>query len=337
MKIVIDDKIPYIKNVFEPFAEVVYVAGASMTADMVKDADALIVRTRTQCNAELLKGSKVKFIATATIGYDHIDRNYCSENNIVWKNAPGCNADAVVQYVFAAISQLVGDNYKDVTLGVVGVGNVGSRVANFAEKLGMNVLRNDPPRAEKEGANDFVSIEEIQKQADIITFHTPLICGGYYPTYHLLNDYFIKSLEKQPIIINAARGEVTESTTLLCAKAENKISGLVLDCWEGEPNLNLELLAKADIATPHIAGYSMEGKANATAMVVQAVSRFFCLELNDWKVDLSKNPNEKLVDLPLIEQVSNSYDIMADDAAMRQQPERFEALRGSYDYRRQPA
>ncbi len=336
MKIIIDKKIPYIKGVFESNAKVVYALASKIDAAMVKDADVLIVRTRTKCDADLLQGSSVKFIATATIGYDHIDTDFCDENGIVWTNAPGCNADAVVQYVFAAIYQLLGEKCLDMTLGVVGVGNVGSRVANFAEKLGMKVLRNDPPRAEIEGADSFVSMEEIQKQADIITFHTPLTREGAYPTFHLLNDDFINSLEKQPIIINAARGEVTDSEALLNAIDNDAISNLVLDCWENEPNINEELMAEADIATPHIAGYSMEGKANATAMAVQSVSEFFDLDLNDWRVELPENRNVKFSNKPLLEQIEYSYDIAEDDFKLRNNPSYFEYLRGKYDYRRQP-
>ncbi len=336
MKIIIDDKIPYIQGVFENFAEVLYVPGKATTAAMARDADALITRTRTQCNADLLCGSHVKMIATATIGYDHIDRDFCADNNIKWQNAPGCNADAVVQYVFAALGELLGNDLSGKVLGVVGVGNVGSRVANFAERLGMTVLRNDPPRVENEGPEGFVSLAEVQQKADIITFHTPLTRDGKYPTYHLCDQEFVAALAQKVLIINAARGEVTDSEALLDGKKNARLSHLVIDCWENEPRLNARLLEQADIATFHIAGYSMEGKANATTMAVQALNQFFQLGLDGWKVELPENPNAADAHLPLMEQVRRSYAIMDDDAALRAATDKFEQLRGAYNYRRQP-
>jgi len=336
MKFIIDNKIPFIHGVLEPYAEVVYAPGAATDAALVKDADAIISRTRTKCNADLLSGSTVKMIATATIGYDHIDRDYCERHHILWENAPGCNADAVVQYVFTALGRLLGQHLEGLTLGVVGVGNVGSRVANFAERLGMQVLRNDPPRAEVEGEEGFVSLQELQQKADIITFHTPLTHSGKYPTYHLCDADFLAGLSKKVCLINAARGEVCDSSALLTAKKNAQLSHLVIDCWENEPEINTELLAHTDIGSFHIAGYSMEGKANATTMAVQAISRFFDLGLDQWKVILPPNPHKDLAHLPPMEQLLQSYDIMVDDKALREHPEHFEQLRGNYNYRRQP-
>ena len=336
MKIVIDDKIPFVSGVFEPLAEVIYAPGQDIDAAMVKDADALMVRTRTWCNADLLQGSQVKMIATATIGYDHIDRNYCDKHNIQWVNAPGCNAYAVVQYVFVALITLAereGVNLQDKTLGIVGVGNVGRRIAHFAKKLGMNVLLNDPPREESEGKGDFVSLDTIQHEADIITFHTPLIQEGRYPTYHLCDEHFLRHLERRPILVNAARGEVTDSLALLSVR--NAYRALVIDCWEHEPNINLDLLAQADLATFHIAGYSLEGKANAAEASVQAISRFFDLGLNQWGIDLPENKLSEDQD-ELLQVVAKSYAIEEDDKVFRTDPSRFEYLRGAYHYRREP-
>ncbi|MDX1284375.1 MAG: NAD(P)-dependent oxidoreductase, partial [Draconibacterium sp.] len=181
MKIIIDDKIPYIKGAFENLAEVVYLPGKETTPEVVKDADAIITRTRTICNQELLEGSKVKFIATATIGFDHIDTDYCKQAGIEWTNAPGCNAESVNQYIASALfswSMRKRIDLAGLTIGVVGVGNVGSRVAKTCEILGMKVLLNDPPRERAEGPEQFVSLETIQKEADIITLHVPLNLEG---------------------------------------------------------------------------------------------------------------------------------------------------------------
>lgn len=336
MKIIIDNKIPFIEGVFEPLADVVYAPGADFDAAMAKDTDALITRTRTQCNAETLVGSKVKFIATATIGYDHIDTEFCAHNDIQWKNAPGCNADAVVQYVFAALGELLGDTLSGKTLGVVGVGNVGSRVASFAERLGMHVLRNDPPRQDAEGDEGFASLEEVMQQSDIITFHTPLTQEVKYPTYHLCDETFLSGLSKKAVIINASRGGVCSSVALLAAKKASQISHLVLDCWENEPAIDMNLFPFADIATFHIAGYSLEGKANATSMAIQAVSRFFDLGFDDYRVALPKNESQCGNEKTLLGEVVCSYPIMNDDKAFRAAPDQFENLRGSYQFRRQP-
>ena len=205
MKIIIDDKIPYIKGVLEPFAEVVYLPGNKTTNEVVKNADALITRTRTVCNSQLLKDSSAKFIATATIGYDHIDTDYCAQAGIEWTNAPGCNAESVNQYIASALfswSIRLRKDLAGMTIGIVGVGNVGSRVAKTCEILGMKVLLNDPPRERVEGSGKFVSLKAIQQEADIITFHVPLNMSGKDKTYHLGNEAFFQNLGKQALIIN---------------------------------------------------------------------------------------------------------------------------------------
>ncbi len=337
MKIVIDDKIPFVQGVFEPFAEVVYAPGSEINADMVKGADALMVRTRTMCDAALLQGSNVKMIATATIGFDHIDTAYCASQGIEWVNAPGCNAYAVVQYVFAALAELTikeGVDISSKTLGIVGVGNVGKRLAAFAQKIGMKVLLNDPPRAKQEGDAGFVSLQTIQEEADIITFHTPLNRDGEFPTYHLCDEVFISQLKRHPILINAARGEIVDNLSLV--KYHASLKALVIDCWENEPNINLDLLNIVDIATFHIAGYSMEGKANAAIASVRAISRFLNLQLNDWSVTLPEKDVNDVTSLSMLETVHHSYDVKQDDAAFRMHPEHFEQLRGAYSYRREP-
>ncbi len=347
MKIIIDDKIPYIKGAFESVAEVVYLAGNKTTPEVAKDADAIVTRTRTICNENLLAGSAVKFIATATIGFDHIDTEYCASTGIEWTNAPGCNSRSVEQYIASTLMVLAENKnlqLKDLCIGVVGVGNVGAKVANFCEVLGMKVLRNDPPRQRAEGGTAFVSLEEIKEQADFITLHVPLIMKGEEATFHLGNDSFFSSLKKKPIIINSCRGEVIETNAVKAALKSGQLSGFVCDCWENEPNIDLELLALTTIATPHIAGYSKDGKATGTLMSVKAISDFFGLGLNDWQpngVELPSNPIIDIDGLGLSEQailsqaILHTYDIRKDDDFFRLNTENFEQQRGDYPTRRE--
>jgi erythronate-4-phosphate dehydrogenase len=340
VKFIIDDKIPYIKGALEPYSEVVYLPGDKISKQDVQDADGLIIRTRTLCNAALLEGSHVRFIATATIGYDHIDTAFCQEQGIAWTNAAGCNAQSVAEYIASAVVALslkYKFDLKSKTIGIVGVGNVGRRVAALSGILGMKVLLNDPPREEREGKNNFVSLKQIKEEADIITFHTPLTKEGKYPTYHIVDDSFFSDLNKKPVIINSARGEIIDTAALKNAIAEGKLSGAVIDCWENEPEIDLDLLEKVDIGTPHIAGYSADGKANATSMSVQAVSRFFHLGLDDWRVGSLPMPESPVVDMgeeDVSKVILRSYDILQDDARLRSDPALFEELRGNYPVRR---
>lgn len=253
MKFVVDDKIPYLKGILEPFGAVLYLPGHLTTRAIVHDADVIITRTRTICNEALLKGSSVKFIATATIGYDHIDTSYCDQAGIQWTNAPGCNSKSVEQYIASALftlAQQKGFNLCEKTIGIVGVGQVGSKVAKVCRLLGMKTLLNDPPRARKEGSDGFSSLQEIQNQADIITLHVPLNLTGEDCTYHLANEDFFNALKKNPILFNTCRGEVLDTTAAKKAFKEAKIAGMVIDCWENEPNLDLELLEMVELATP---------------------------------------------------------------------------------------
>ena len=347
MKIVIDDKIPYIRGVFEPYAEVVYLPGSKTTPGVVKNADALVTRTRTQCNRELLGGSKVKFIATATIGYDHIDTEYCKQAGIKWTNAPGCNAESVKQYMASALfswSMKKRSGLKNKTIGIVGVGHVGSKVARFCEITGMKVLLNDPPRERAEGAEMFVSLEKIQQEADIITFHVPLNREGEDATFHIVDEKFIQNLKKKPLLINSCRGEVFDSEAIKKALRTGTISGFIADCWENEPDIDLELLEMADYGTPHIAGYSKDGKANGTKMSVQAISRFFNLGIDNWEPKNVELPEKTSIEIDgrqrreysiLAEAVLSTYDIETDDEALRENPQQFEKLRGDYPVRRE--
>lgn len=323
MKVIVDNKIPYIKEAINRIAdEVVFLPGADFTKEAVKDADALIVRTRTRCNRELLEGTQVKFIATATIGYDHIDTEYCREAGITWTNCPGCNAGSVEQYVRSVLGLLQrkkGLDLKNATIGVVGVGHVGSRVARMAKVLGMRVLLNDPPRADK-GESGFVDLATIARECDVITFHTPLIQEGIYRTYHLVGKDFLFSLKRAPYLINSSRGEVVDTASLLASLAAGKVKDVVIDTWENEPRISRDLLEAAFLATPHIAGYSADGKANATRMSLEALCRFFGMEV-EFEITPPEGPSD--------------YDPTRDSEWLKADPEKFEWFRGNYPIRRE--
>lgn len=347
MKIIIDDKIPYIRGAFEDVAEVLYLPGSKTTAEIAKDADAIVTRTRTICNEKLLAGSSVKFIATATIGYDHIDTDYCESVGISWTNAPGCNSKSVEQYIASTLMVLAerkGWNLSEKSIGVVGVGNVGSKVARIAEIFGMKVLLNDPPRERAEGSEKFVSLQTIQNEADIITLHVPLNMKGEDATFHLTDTNFFAELKRKPVLINSCRGEVTETEAVKNGLKNGRISAFVCDCWENEPDLDLELLALTEIATPHIAGYSKDGKATGTLMSVHAISKHFGLGLENWQPTGVEEPSEVIFELNgegLTEQqiiaraILHTYDIRNDDKAFRNNTDQFEQLRGDYPTRRE--
>ncbi|MBA4411523.1 MAG: 4-phosphoerythronate dehydrogenase PdxB [Bacteroidota bacterium] len=347
MKIVIDDKIPYIRGAFERVAEVIYLPGSKTTPEVVKDADAIVTRTRTICNEKLLAGSSVKFIATATIGYDHIDTEYCNAAGIRWTNAPGCNSKSVEQYIASTLMVLAERKnlqLKDLCIGVVGVGNVGSKVARICNLFGMKVLLNDPPRERAEGSAAFVSLKQVMDEADIITLHVPLNMKGEDRTYHLGAGEFFSGLKHKPILINSCRGEVVDTLAVKAALKSNQISGFVCDCWENEPDIDLELLTMTEIATPHIAGYSKDGKATGTQMSVHAISQFFGLRLENWQpsgVELPANPVFELDGTGLSSQeiiskaILETYDIRNDDQNFRKNPAQFEQLRGDYPTRRE--
>lgn len=347
MKIVADDKIPFLRGVLEPFADVVYVPGKAISREHLLDADALLTRTRTKCNKSLLENTPVKFIGTATIGFDHIDTAWCEHNGIVWKNAPGCNASSVNQYIASALVNLSrkhGFNLKDKTLGVVGVGNVGSRVVNTAERIGMRVYLCDPPRVRDQGACGFVSLDGIIRECDIITFHVPLNKTGIDKTFHLINDELLSRVNPGTVIINTSRGEVADGSALKKAIRDKTIGGLVLDVWENEPDIDLDLLKLCDIATPHIAGYSADGKARGTAMVIDELSRHFDLGITGWEandIPAPVNPEIRINCQGLPEEdilktaLRRTYDVLEDDLKLRKNPAVFEKLRGDYPPRRE--
>ena len=351
MLIVADSKIPYLKGVLEPCADVRHLDPREITPETVRDADALIIRTRTKCDAALLEHSRVSVIATATIGIDHIDLDWCGKRGIVCRNAAGCNAASVAQYMTSALLRVSLRHNVDLrgkSLGVVGCGHVGSKVAAAAYALGMNVLVNDPPRARREGPSGFVTLETIQNEADFVTFHVPLTQAGPDRTEHLADEAFFRGLRKKPFFFNTSRGDVVDEPALKKAIIEGQISGAVLDVWHNEPEIDRELLSLVDFATPHIAGYSADGKANGTAMAVEVVAQgLHILEpdvIQQVRADILAKvpaPANPVVTLdaasanPVADAVLASYDVADDDAALRAAPENFEALRGSYRVRRE--
>ncbi|NDV65503.1 4-phosphoerythronate dehydrogenase PdxB [Bacteroides sp. 224] len=338
MKVVVDNKIPYIKEAIEAIAdEVIYAVGSEFTPELVKDADALIVRTRTQCNQHLLEGSKVQFIATATIGYDHIDTEYCKAAGIEWINAPGSNAASVGQYiesVFLLLEQERGLKLQKCTIGIIGVGSVGSKVETVARKYGMRVLLNDLPREDAEGKSYFSTLKEIASECNIITFHVPLNKEGSYKTLHLADQAFFDSLTRTPVLINTSRGEVIDTEALLAAIDNRQVSQTVIDVWENEPDINPELLEKCWIGTPHIAGYSADGKANATRMALKALCAHFDKPF-EYKIN-PPAPEETVIKATTeAEALLHIYDPRQDSERLKTEPQLFEYFRGNYPLRRE--
>lgn len=345
MKIVVDKNIPFLKGIIEKYGETTYLSGSDFSKETIKNADVLIVRTVTHFGQEILGGSAVKLICSATIGYDHIDTDYCDSNGIKWTNAPGCNSGSVQQYIVSALIQIAhkkGFNLKDKTIGIVGVGNVGSKVAKACEILGMNVLLNDPPRQRAEKSNIFVDLETIKREADIITFHTPLTKEGVDSTFHLANDAFFSSLDRKPIIINSARGGIVDTQAIKDAVKTDKISGIIVDCWEKEPNIDLEYMTLADFVTPHIAGYSADGKANASRMSLEAIANFYDLPKEPIGLIKIPNPDNEIIDLNNFHSASRIYDailqtynLVDDNNSLINNPQNFSLLRGKYPLRRE--
>lgn len=339
MRVVIDDKIPFIREAIKGITDdVLYVPGKSFTPELVKDADALIIRTRTVCNRELLEGSKVQFIATATIGYDHIDTQYLQKAGITWINAPGCNANSVAEYIESCLILLQRERQlplRDLKMGVVGIGNVGTLVCQKAVSFGMSVLRNDPPRAAKEPNETFESLQQIAEECNIISFHTPLHMKGEYKTFHLADEKFFRSLRKQPVIINTSRGEVIDTQALLRAMDEGLVSDTIIDVWENEPDIDRELLKRSYISTPHIAGYSADGKGNATRMALEGLCNHFNISA---KIEITLPQPDVTTQLHIKnheDMVLAAYHPMRDSQPLKEKPEKFEEFRNEYPVRRE--
>ena len=340
LKIVADKAIPFLEGVFDPYADMTYLPGDKIGPEDVKDADVLMVRTRTKCNAALLEGSKVKFIATATIGTDHIDFPYCDSKGIVVRNAPGCNAGGVMEYVFSALYGLASRrsiSLQGDTIGIIGVGHVGSLIERMGRALGFKILKCDPPRAEAEGSFGFCDLEYLLQNSQIVTLHVPLD----ETTRGMANSEFFSLMQPGAFFINAARGEVVCDDALKAAIP--KLGPVIIDTWNHEPDIDLDLMDKVAIATPHIAGYSYQGKQNGTAAAVRAVAHYFGItELYEFfpKTDLPENEAVKL-ELKDLNQgeiasvLQYNYPIFTDDFMLRLNPENFDRLRSEYNYRRE--
>lgn len=314
MRVLVDRYVPYLRGVLEPYAEVLYLEPEQFTADAVRDADALIVRTRTRVGAPLLEHSRVRLVCTATIGFDHIDTRWCEAHGVRWTNAPGCNAQAVCDYVDEALAELRVPAGS--VVGVVGVGHVGSLVAAMAERRGYRVLTCDPYRADEAG---FVHtpLRDIARQADVLTVHTPLTRGGDHPTFHLVDDELLSLCRPDVVVINAARGGVVDESALLRRRCT-----AVVDTWEGEPSIRTELLARATLASQHIAGYSIQGKINASNACLSAIAREFGLP--ELTVDMRQVPLPGDSEPGWIARLTEQ---------LRLRPQDFELLRETYPLR----
>lgn len=330
MKILIESKVPFMRGLLEPYAVVDYADPGDITPERVRDVDAMIVRTRTRCDEALLGRSRCRFVATATIGTDHIDLPWCAARGIEVANAPGCNAPAVGQYVFGSVGALLPGSLEGLTLGVVGVGHVGSLVARWGRSLGMRVMECDPPRQRAEGGDGWCSLADIAREADVVTLHTPLTRTGADATFHLADADFFRALQRRPVFINSARGPVADNAALVDAIRSGLVGHAVVDCWEGEPSISPELLELASVATPHIAGYSREGKWRASQMALDALTRRFSLP----HISLREPAPCAVPDGITIDAARRSYNpLQADTPALRSNPAAFERLRNEYDLR----
>lgn len=346
MKVVIDNRIPFIRGLLEAEAKVSYLDGNEIGKKDIIDADAIIIRTRTKADKNLLEGTSVKYVGSATIGTDHIDKEWCNQYGIHCASSPGCNAGSVNQYILSALTVLQNKfNYKtgNTTIGIIGVGNVGTKVAFSASLLGYKVLLNDPPRERREGPGIFVSLEEITEKADIISVHVPLSMAGQDSTHYLINSNLLDKAKNGVIIINTSRGGVVNEEALLNSLNNSKVKASVTDVWESEPDINMELLQKSTIATPHIAGYSLDGKLKATSMILEDFARYFNLPDNIKYLGNLPPPDSAIIRLKLSPDIYSiigkailqTYPIMDDHNLLLKNPESFEEIRNSYGVRRE--
>ncbi|HDG1681506.1 TPA: 4-phosphoerythronate dehydrogenase PdxB [Kluyvera ascorbata] len=348
MKILVDENMPYARELFSRLGEVRAVPGRPIPTDALTDADALMVRSVTKVNEALLGDKAIKFVGTATAGTDHVDQSWLTQAGIGFSAAPGCNAIAVVEYVFSALLMLAerdGFALADRTVGIVGVGNVGGRLQKRLEALGIKTLLCDPPRADNGDEGDFRSLDELVAEADVITFHTPLYKEGQYKSLHLADEALIRRLKPGTILINACRGPVVDNAALLKCLEEGQNLSVVLDVWEPEPDLNLALLDKVDLGTSHIAGYTLEGKARGTTQVFEAYSQFIGQPQDVALSTLLPAPEfgrislHGSLDQPTLKRLVHLvYDVRRDDAPLRKVagiPGEFDKLRKNYLERRE--
>ena len=354
MKIVADANIPFVKECFSSIGEVTTIGGREMTPWNVADADILLVRSITPVGIDLLAGSKVRFVGTATIGFDHVDLGFLCSNNIGFASAPGSNANSAAEYVIAGLLE-IGQRYaidlEGRSIGIIGVGNVGSRVAKKCAAMGMDVYLNDPPLQRQTGDAKYLSLEKLY-DCDFITFHTPLTFEGQDKTYHLADEKFFKSLKHRCVFINASRGGVVDSSALKSAIRSGRLRAVVLDVWENEPDIDIELLKMVDIGTPHIAGYSLDGKIAGMIMIYKAACEYFDLEPKFDMEDFLPEPAVPELEIKpdvandqdaLLIAVQKIYRIDKDDTRLRRflnKPEEdrgkyFDSLRKNYHVRRE--
>jgi len=336
MKIIADENIPLVEDAFAEFGSVVTVPGREITKELLDDASILLVRSITEVNKDLLDKTQVKFVATATIGTDHVDVNYLRDNNIGFAYAPASNADSVAQYVVAAIMQMAKKNslkLSDLTLGIIGVGNVGSRVYSCASTLGIKCLLNDPPKKRLTQSDTYVSLDTVLDNADIISIHVPLITAGEDVTYRMVGYDFIERMKPGVILINTSRGKVVDEKCLRASRS--RIGALVLDVWEGEPDISIETLRMTDICTPHIAGYSYDGKLRGTQMIYDSTCAFFfrspkwCIPQSITTGIVAEFDCTKSSD-PVYDAVCNAYPVMRDDAALRKITDANKDMQGKF-------
>ncbi|MBN1387245.1 MAG: 4-phosphoerythronate dehydrogenase [Bacteroidales bacterium] len=347
MKIIIDKNIPYVHGVLEPWADVEYVEGSKINHDILGSAEAMIIRTRTKCNKTLLGNTGIRFIGTATIGTDHIDLEWCREQGIKCASAPGCNSGSVMQYLASSLVYLTAKyniNPSGTTIGIIGVGNVGSKVARVAEVLGFKVLLNDPPRERLEGKEGFISLDRLLYESDIVSLHVPLTFEGPDKTYQLVDENFLSKMKNKAIFVNTSRGQVVNEKTLLEKLKKSIIKTAVLDVWRNEPDINTELLNTVDIGTAHIAGYSADGKANGGKMIIRQLAEYFDLPLKEWEPETLPEPDYPVIDLMgydgsdfdiLSKAILHTYPIEEDSDKLKKSPEQFEKLRNEYQPRRE--
>lgn len=336
-KIVIDSAIPYIKGVFESyFDEVKYLSGKDILHNDVEDANALVVRTRTKCDEELLADTDVEIVASPTIGTDHIDIKTLFKNGVVVVNAPGCNAGGVLQYVYTTlfyVAQQKNIDLRGKTIGVIGAGNTGGRVYKYAPDFYLQHLENDPKREKREGSEEFCSLDYLLANSDIVSCHVPLD----KTTFRMADAEFFSKMKDGAIFINASRGEIVVEEDLIAAARAGKFSAMILDVWNNESSgISKELLELADIATPHIAGYSIEGKINGTVMVVRALASYFGIrELSNFSIDNEMSSPLKLnfSQAEILKQMLDIFPVLELDKLLRDKPENFEKIRTEYKLR----
>ena len=330
MKIVADENIPFVREIFAPLGKVLCVSGRQMSADVVADADVLLVRSVTKVNEQLLSDSSVRFVGTATIGTDHVDQEYLSSREITFVSAAGSNSNSVAEYVITAILVLAekyGWELQDKTLGIIGVGNIGSNIEKKAPALGLKVLPNDPPLQRETGDKRFVSLSRVLEEADIITCHVPLTRSGPDATWHLFDQEKLGRLRPGTVLINSSRGAVVDNRELKKQITKGNMGPVVLDVWENEPEIDMELLDQVAIATPHIAGYSLDGKVNGTVMLYQKLCEFLGTEVTSQIDRLLPTPPVPTIELDvtgkadqqlLTQAMTRIYDIMGDDGRLRE-------------------